>query len=313
MMQHSELAELCRDIEAKRVALPDPVFHLIVFGQHAAGTPGETMRAQDLRRHRNNAGMGAFCYASLAFCCPTALRAAGPSSAAPETASMGAVLGGGPVGLHHVTVDIGRYPWSSIGKLFNSVGGACTAVVIAPDQVLTAAHCLYAFRTQRWLRADAIHFLLGYARGAYSQHVRVERISIGPGYDPTNEVRTAASDWAVMGLGAPLPAHVRPLPVTDALPPTGRTIAIGGFAQDRAYLMTADTHCHLGPTLAGGKLLSHDCAIQHGDSGAPLLIMADGVAKAFGVTVGFLKTEGRRVSIAAPVTTAILPTAQILP
>ncbi len=226
---------------------------------------------------------------------------------------MGSSLGGGAIGRHHATVDVERYPWSSIGKLYNSVGGACTAVVIAPDRVLTAAHCLYAFRTRRWLRADAIHFLLGYRRGTYSLHVRVERISVGPGYDPIDEVRTAASDWAVLSLGAPLPTHVRPLSVADALPPAGRLIAIGGFAQDRAYLMTADTHCHLGPTLADGKLLSHDCVIQHGDSGAPLLVMSDGVAKAFGVTVGFLKAEGRQVSIAAPVTTAILPTAQILP
>ena len=253
--------------------------------------------------------MSALCCASLAVCSPTALHAAGPFTVAPDIASRGPA-GGGPVGRHHVTVDVERYPWLSIGKLFNSVGGACTAVVIAPDQVLTAAHCLYAFRTQRWLRADAIHFLLGYARGRYSRHVRVERIRIGPGYDPANEVRTAASDWAVLILGAPLPARVRPVEVAEALPPAGRTIAIGGFAQDRAYVMTADTQCRLGPTLAGGTLLSHDCAIQHGDSGAPLLVMADGVVKAFGVTVGFLKTGGRQVSIAAPVTTAILPTAQ---
>ncbi len=210
-------------------------------------------------------------------------------------------------------MDVARYPWSSIGKLFNSVGGACTAVVIAPDRVLTAAHCLYSFRTQRWLRADAIHFLLGYSRGNYSLHVRVARISIGPGYNPTDEVHTAASDWAILSLDAPLPARVRPLPVTDVLPRAGSPIAIGGFAQDRAYLMTADTHCRLGPTLASGKLLSHDCAIQHGDSGAPLLVLADGVAEVFGVTVGFLRTGGRRAGIAAPVTTAILPTAQLPP
>ena len=271
------------------------------------------MGRQFSRRYRNTAGWGAFCSVFLLFCCPTALRAAGPFIPAPDVAAVGPSLGVAAAGRHHATVDVERYPWSSIGKLFNSVGGACTAVVIAPDRVLTAAHCLYAFRTQRWLRADAIHFLLGYRRGAYSQHVRVQRISIGPGYDPVDEVRTAASDWAVLSLGAPLPAHVRPLAVADALPPAGRTIAIAGFAQDRAYLMTADTHCRLGPTLESGKLLSHDCVIRHGDSGAPLLVMSDGVAKAFGVTVGFLNSEGRRVSIAAPVTTAILQTAQILP
>ena len=254
--------------------------------------------------------LGAFCYVSLWFCCSVA-HAAGPFLPSPDLGTVGSNVGA--TGRHHATVDVERYPWSSIGKLYNSVGGACTAVVIAPERVLTAAHCLYAFRTRRWLRADAIHFLLGYRRGTYSQHVRVARISIGPGYDPVDEVRTAASDWAVLSLGAPLPAHVRPLAVVDALPAAGRSIAIGGFAQDRAYLMTADLHCRLGPVLASGKLLSHDCVIRHGDSGAPLLVMSDGIARAFGVTVGFLKTDGHQVSIAAPVTTAILPTAQSLP
>ena len=101
------------------------------------------------------------------------------------------------------------------------------------------------------------------ARGNYSLHVRVARISIGPGYNPTDEVHTAASDWAILSprrrrfrpVMRPLPGHRCP---ADA---RGRPIAIGGFAQDRAYLMTADTHCRLGPTLASGKLLSHDCAI----------------------------------------------------
>ena len=271
------------------------------------------MGGQFLRRHRNTAKFGAFCYVFLLFFCAPALHAAGPFVPAPDFAAVGPSLGVEAAGRHHATVDIGRYPWSSIGKLFNSIGGACTAVLIAPDRVLTAAHCLYAFRTRRWLRADAIHFLLGYRRGSYSQHVRVERISIGPGYDPTDEVRTAASDWSVLSLQAPLPAHVRPLSVADAPPPAGRTIAIGGFAQDRAYLMTADTHCRLGQPLEGGKLLSHDCVIRHGDSGAPLLVMSDGIARAFGVTVGFLRSEGRQASIAAPVTAAILRTAQVLP
>ena len=200
---------------------------------------------------------------------------------------------------HHAVVDADTYPWSAVGKLFNSIGGACTAAVIAPDRVLTAAHCLYAFRTHRFLDAAAIHFLLGYARGDYRIHARVAAYSIGPGYDPADETRTAGSDWAVLTLAEPLPVAVRPIAVAQSVPPAGAAIEIGGFAQDRAYLMTADTQCRLIGSIIGGSLLSHDCVIQHGDSGAPLLIAAlNGAVQAGGVTTrlppdGIFRTERR--------------------
>ena len=219
---------------------------------------------------------------------------------------------GTPVAIdHHGIVDADAYPWSSVGKLYNSIGGACTAAAIGPDTVLTAAHCLYAFRTGRFLRAEAIHFLLGYARGDYRIHARVASFGIGPGYDPRDEARTASADWAVLTLAEPLPPSVRPITLARALPASGSAIEIGGFAQDRAYLMTADRHCRFIGVLAGGALLRHDCVIEHGDSGAPLLLPgADGSIETFGVTVGFATLAGHPIDIAAAVTTATLPTAE---
>ena len=215
---------------------------------------------------------------------------------------------------HHGLVNADIYPWSSVGKLYNSIGGACTAAVIAPDTVLTAAHCLYAFRTGRFLRAEAIHFLLGYSRGDYRIHARVASFRIGPGYDPKDEARTAAADWAVLTLAEPLPPAVRPLPAVQELPAPGTPIAIGGFAQDRAYLMTADRHCRYVGLLSGGSVIRHDCVIEHGDSGAPLLLpAADGSVQVLGVAVGFATLAGQQIGIAAPVTTATLQTAQAAP
>ena len=69
---------------------------------------------------------------------------------------------GPPVDIHHEAVDVSRYPWSAIGKLYNETGGACTAVIIARDKVLTAAHCIFNYRTQRYISAAALHFLVGY-------------------------------------------------------------------------------------------------------------------------------------------------------
>lgn len=229
-------------------------------------------------------------------------------------AAAGPLPASSPAAEHHEVVDADAFPWSAVGKLYNSIGGACTAAAVTPDKVLTAAHCLYAFRTRRFLRPDSIHVLLGYARGAYRIHARVSAYAIGPGYDPADETRTAAADWAVLTLAEPLPPAVRPVALAGSVPPNGTAIAIGGFAQDRAYLMTADTHCLLLGPSAGGPVLAHDCMVAHGDSGAPLLVAArDGGVQAFAVTVGFWRVGGRQVAIAAPVTAATLSTAGAIP
>ena len=207
---------------------------------------------------------------------------------------------------HHMAVDADVYPWSSVGKLFNSVGGSCTGAVIARDKVLTAGHCLYAFRTHRFLPPDAIHFLLGYERGDYRTHARVARYRLGPGYDPNAERTTAASDWAVLDLAEPLPDGTRPLRPSVAPAAPKIRIMVGGFARDRAYVMTADEDCQvLGKV--GGKLISHDCVIAPGDSGAPLLTKSDaGEARILGVAVGIWHVGSGQVGIAAPVPSELL-------
>ena len=40
-------------------------------------------------------------------------------------------------------VDANSAPWSSIGKVGNSIGGHCTGTVIGSNRFVTAAHCLY--------------------------------------------------------------------------------------------------------------------------------------------------------------------------
>ena len=64
-----------------------------------------------------------------------------------------------------IDVDADVFPWSSVGKIYNSARSSCTGSVIAPDKVLTAAHCLFNRATARFLQPDSLHFLLVYKGG----------------------------------------------------------------------------------------------------------------------------------------------------
>ena len=71
-------------------------------------------------------------------------------------------------------------------------------MVISRDKILTAAHCLYNYRTRRFIAAPALHFLVGYRTGRYSAHARIASYEIGPGFDPLRYGQTSEADWAVL-------------------------------------------------------------------------------------------------------------------
>ena len=178
--------------------------------------------------------------------------------------------------VHREAVDESRYPWAAIGKLYNETGSWCSGVAIAADKILTAAHCVFNFRSQRFVPADALHFLLGYRNGRYAVHARVASFEIGAGFDPLHYNETSGADWAILTLTENLPADIAPLRLAHDVEPSGTKAVIAGYPQDRAFAMTADGDCELRGETDGGRLLLHTCRGVGGYSGAPILISAGG-------------------------------------
>src|SRR6478672_6848052 len=149
-----------------------------------------------------------------------------------------------------IDVDADLFPWSSIGKIYNSARSSCTGSVIAQDKVLTAAHCLFNRATSRFLQPDALHFLLGYKGGEYRSHARVASYVLGPNYKPDEVNKSILADWAILVLTEPLSKSAA-TPFTLAMKPSvaGERIMVGGFSQRYPFKMTADTDCAVQGTL----------------------------------------------------------------
>ncbi len=174
---------------------------------------------------------------------------------------------------HRVAVDVLRPPWNSLVRVQTELGGRCTGFVVAPQVVVTAAHCLFLFRVGRFIQPGSVHVLLSYRMGQYAAHARVARFTIPSDYRPLDESGSAGLDRAVLLLEHRLPgAAILPIePVPGSLP---LPVRLGGYGQDRDEVAIADPACRLTGYATDGQgrpLLTHDCEATRGTSGAPLL------------------------------------------
>ncbi|HEX6443366.1 MAG TPA: trypsin-like serine protease [Stellaceae bacterium] len=197
-----------------------------------------------------------------------------------------------------VVVNPDQPPWTAIVKVQTNIGSRCTGVLIAPAEVLTAAHCLYNPRTQALLEPVSLHVLLGYQRGAYRAHRLVKRFAVGPGFAGPRGPPT--SDWARLELNEAVPSAVAPLPLAGVAPSSGMPVSLAGYNQDRAQILLADPACHVTGSISrtDGTLIIHDCAATRGTSGAPLLFQHGGGWAVLGINLG----AGRGSNLALGIT-----------
>jgi len=161
--------------------------------------------------------------------------------------------------------------WGAVGRLNVTGQGYCTATLIAPDIVLTAAHCVMNRRTGVQVPPADLHFLPGFRVGAYLAHGRGERIAVMPGYDRAR--KTVHRDLALIRLRDPMPASVVPARLLQgAHSQAGLTLL--SYGMDRSQLLSAEHDC--GVSKRQGALLFTTCTGLPGVSGAPLMQIVEG-------------------------------------
>ncbi|NRB36265.1 MAG: trypsin-like serine protease [Rhodobacteraceae bacterium] len=197
------------------------------------------------------------------------------------------------------TLDESR-AWAAVGRLDLDGKGFCTGSLVAPDLVLTAAHCLYDKDTSEPIPAQKIQFRAGWRNGSAMAFRDVRRVVQHPKYeyDEALAAMRVANDVAFLQLQRPIRSGgVRPFR-TGTAASRGEIVGIVSYAAGRSEAPSLQELCKV--MEQSREVLVLSCEVDFGASGAPVFRFdADG-PRIVSVISAKAELDGERVSVGAP-------------
>lgn len=253
----------------------------IGVGVCTSGTDTADCAAAAVRRNRTNNCPTSF----NARCEEATLGGSGTCQAMSDTVDcLGRTT---PVGLrdHHfgfddrVRVQSSAMPWRTIGQLNISGGGRCTATLVAPDVILTAAHC-FGGRTGRFSGGGS--FLAGHGENGDVARATLIEAFVNPQYRSNTVAGLGqgnGDDWAFARLDRPIGSDVGYMNVlapsqadqSQAIAGTWHRVNQAGYSWDTGNNISANIGCRI-VSFFPDDTIFHECDTTRGDSGSPIFV-----------------------------------------
>ncbi len=182
-------------------------------------------------------------------------------------------------GLRRLTLRSDTLGWEAVGRVDFGNNGYCTGVLLRPDIVLTAGHCLFEKATGARRDPTLISFSAGMRDGKSVATRSVLRAVVHPDYDTNspNNFKRIRNDVALLQLSEPIPAALAAPFTIQSFSGLGNEVSVVSYAQGRSETLSWQKEC--GVLGRQDSLIAFSCDVYFGSSGAPVFDRTGGRAR----------------------------------
>ncbi len=195
-----------------------------------------------------------------------------------------------------LTADEAR-DWQAVGRLNIGRASFCTGALVAPDLVLTAAHCLFDPVTGRMVPSSEVDFLAGWRNGRAVAYRKARRFVVSKSYDFNQRIvlQRVANDVALIELDRPIrDSSIMPFK-SSATTRVGADVKVVSYAKDRSEVPSIEEPCNI--LDADARTLVLSCTVNFGASGSPIFVVDHGEPRIASVVSAMAKWRDQDVSL----------------